>query len=271
MKNVISFSGGKTSAYLCWLAIKLFGRENCAFVFMDTGAEHPKTYDFVKRCDEYFGLDLVYLRVKTGELGKGNTYCEVGRDSVKFDLKPYSSVIEKYGVPEIGKGCTRDLKERPFLKFCKDNYDSFVIWLGIRVDESKRAKKSELYKSLFEISDFDKKDVNDWWNLMPFNLEIPEWLGNCVFCPKKSSLKLAAAQRDEPGLYFEFIEMLESDRVRFDNKTSHYSRMYRGKMSLQQVIAQFDGFTGNEIKQRIRSVKMTDSGCCSESCEVFTG
>jgi len=41
---VVSFSGGRTSAYLCSLIKGL--HPDAVFVFMDTGAEHPETYDF---------------------------------------------------------------------------------------------------------------------------------------------------------------------------------------------------------------------------------
>ena len=47
--------------------------------------------------------------------------------------------------------------------------------------------------------------------------------------------------------------------------------MYKrqGKKSLEQVIGMFDGSTGDEIKARIRGTKATETGSCSESCEVF--
>ena len=89
------------------------------------------------------------------------------------------------------------------------------------------------------------------------------------FCPKKSNLKLAAAQRDGPQMYLQWVEMLHADTVRIDNKTGHYSKMYRGKQSLESLIATFDGSTGEEIKARIRGGKMIDTNSCSESCEVF--
>ncbi|HEY7864963.1 MAG TPA: hypothetical protein VIC51_03055, partial [Psychromonas sp.] len=122
---------------------------------------------------------------------------------------------------------------------------------------------------LAEIDERDKYDILSWWENQPFDLEIEEWLGNCVFCPKKSNLKLAAAQRDEPALYAHWISMLYSDSVRHDDNTGHWSKMYRGKQSLEQLIATFDGSTGKEIKARIRGGKMIDTNSCSESCEVF--
>lgn len=57
-KQVCSFSGGRTSAYLCKLLLEKFGKDNVEFVFMDTGAEHPDTYSFIKKCNKHFSLDL---------------------------------------------------------------------------------------------------------------------------------------------------------------------------------------------------------------------
>lgn len=120
-----------------------------------------------------------------------------------------------------------------------------------------------------EISDFTKEDVIDWWECQPFTLEISEHEGNCVFCPKKSDLKLAAAQRDNPDLYIEWLESINSESVRAGKGTGSVKSMYRGKQPLENIIAKFDGSTGEEIKRRIKGARMYDSGSCSESCEVF--
>ena len=75
MKKVVSFSGGRTSAYLCYLMIEKFGRENVEFVYMDTGAEHPKTYEFIRNVNNAFNLNLTCLRtVFNPTLGKANSY-----------------------------------------------------------------------------------------------------------------------------------------------------------------------------------------------------
>ena len=94
-------------------------------------------------------------------------------------------------------------------------------------------------------------------------------MGNCEFCPKKSNLKIAASQRDSPKSYFKFVEMLHGDSVRVDDNTGNRNHMYRGKQSLESLIAKFDSSTGKEIKARIRGSKMIDTNSCSESCEVF--
>lgn len=271
MKKVVSFSGGRTSAYLCYLMIEKYGRDNVDFIFLDTGAEHPKTYEFIKNVNLNFQINLTCIRTDFRKLGVGNSFKIIDINSLSFDLKPYSGLLKKYGVPELGFGCTKDLKERLFKKYCDNKYgkQGYETWLGIRTDEPKRLSLKKGIRYLAEISDFEKEDVLSWWSGQPFDLEIPEWLGNCVFCPKKSNLKLAAAQRDEPELYIKWLDMLYSDSVRVDDKAGHWSKMYRGKQSLEQLIATFDGSTGEEIKARIRGAKHTDTGSCSESCEVF--
>lgn len=272
MKKVVSFSGGRTSAYLCYLMKEKYG-DDVDFVYMDTGAEHPKTYEFIRNVNREFGLNLTCLRTDFDTpMGKGNKYKVVDMSEIGPDLRPFSGMIAKYGVPYIGgMFCTDRMKLVPYTKYCNEKYgkENYETWLGIRADEPKRLSKKKGIRYLAEISDFEKEDVLDFWSKMTFDLGIDEWLGNCVFCPKKSNLKLTAAQRDEPEFYHNFLSMLYSDDVRHDNKTGHWSQMYRGKKSLEQVVSMFDGSTGDEIKSRIRGSKMTDANSCSESCEVF--
>lgn len=340
MKIVVSFSGGRTSAYTVIKAIEEFGAENVDVVYMDTGAEHPKTYEFIRKFHQYiletYGIEIVYLRTDFDTpLKQGNKYHILTVDDIGPDLKPFSEMIAKYGVPYIGgMFCTDRMKLVPFKLYCNEKYGTlgYKTYLGIRADEPARIwgdhkkKKYSVIKQLrikgyddqeccdkwnamfstplrideisqlvdgdtwlaklmikrfyensimqelhylCEISDFDKRDVLLFWSKMPFDLELEEWNGNCVFCGKKSDLKLAAAHRDNPVFYDDYLTMLHSDSVRADDNTGHWSKMYRGEQSLELLIAKFDGSTGEEIKSRIRGAKMTETGSCSESCEVF--
>lgn len=275
MKHVVSFSGGRTSAYLVHLMQqkKKVDGWDVSYLFMDTGAEHPNTYDFVRNVSKHFGVEITCLRVDINpELGKGNSYNVVSIDEIRQDLHPWKDMINKYGVPYYGGAfCTDRMKLGPFTKYCNDNFGkgNYTTWLGIRADEPKRLSEKHGIRFLAEISDFDKMDVLEWWSGQEFDLGIEEWNGNCVFCMKKSDLKLADAQRDNPGHYIEFLEALDGDDVRTGDNAGSKDSMYRKKRSLQQVVAMFDGSTGSEIKSRIRGAKMTEAGSCSESCEVF--
>tara|TARA_R110000782_G_scaffold263650_1_gene356393 strand:+ start:57 stop:947 length:891 start_codon:yes stop_codon:yes gene_type:complete len=295
MKKIVSFSGGRTSAYLCKVMIDTFGRENVDFVYMDTGAEHRKTYEFIKKVNNQFQLNLICLRGDfTKPLGDGVGYNVVDINSLKPDLKPFKSMMSKYGVPYIGgMFCTDRMKLKPFKKYCDDKYgkNNYETWLGIREDEPKRLNLKPLIKYMAEISDFDKQDVLNWWESIKFkhykickfknkktikvfyhvkfDLDLNEWSGNCEFCPKKSNLKLAASAKDEPESYKRFLLAMSDSSVRVDNNTGHRSKMYRGKQSLESLVATFDGATGDEIKARIKGGKQLDTNSCAESCEVF--
>ena len=142
MKKVVSFSGGRTSAYLCKIMIEKFGRENVDFIYMDTGAEHEKTYSFIKNVNREFGLNLICLRGDFNlPLGKGVGYTVVDIESLKPDLAPFKAMLSKYGVPYIGgMFCTDRMKVKPFTKYCNDTYGkkNYETWLGIRADEPVR-------------------------------------------------------------------------------------------------------------------------------------
>tara|TARA_R110002033_G_scaffold167458_1_gene206605 strand:- start:304 stop:882 length:579 start_codon:yes stop_codon:yes gene_type:complete len=142
MKKVVSFSGGRTSAYLCKVMIDKFGRDNVDFIFMDTGAEHPKTYDFIRKVDKYLGLNLVCLRGQFNqELGQGHTYKIIDVNDLKCDLGVFSSLTKKYGTPTVtGAWCTSRMKEETHDKYCDDVYgkSGYETWIGIRADEPSR-------------------------------------------------------------------------------------------------------------------------------------
>ena len=59
MKDIICWwSGGITSAVACKLAIRLYGKEKCRVVMIDTHNEHPDTYRFKSDCEEWYGLPI---------------------------------------------------------------------------------------------------------------------------------------------------------------------------------------------------------------------
>jgi hypothetical protein len=277
---VVSFSGGRTSAYLVWLieSMRKAGEwaEPVEYIFMDTGAEHPKTYEFIRKVNSEFELNLVCLRTRFNpELGEANSYDIVNIDSIGPDYKPWIDMLRKYGTPYNPGGafCTDRMKLVPFTKYCNDRFGrkNYTTWLGIRTDEPKRLKPKDGYRFLAEISEFEKIDILDWWDNQQFNLEIPEHLGNCVFCIKKGINKVALAAKDEPLLADAFKSVIESSEVRIvDQRKSPSLEMYRGRQSLGQIIQTFKDIDAEEIRVNLRGAKRFDSGSCSESCEIFS-
>lgn len=267
MKNVVSLSGGRTSAYLAHL-MKEQDPET-EFIFMDTGAEHPKTYEFIRNIVKHWKIKLTCLRViPNPEMNKPSTYETLSIDQIGPDLEPWKRMLSKYGHPYIGGAfCTDRMKTVPFIKYCDEHFGrgNYTTWLGMRIDEPKRTSPKPGIRYLAEISDFEKQDVIEWWKEQPFDLEIQEHLGNCVFCIKKSLQKVALATKDEPEMATQFIQTLQD----FDAKPDKV--MYRSNTSLEQVIALFSDTGRDELASRMTSMRQYDTGSCSESCEAFGG
>ncbi|MDP1013590.1 hypothetical protein Q6293_28020, partial [Klebsiella pneumoniae] len=76
MINVVSFSGGRTSAYLLWLMEqKRRAGKDVHYVFMYTGCEHTMTYRFVMVVVNFWYIPLPVLHVDIiPELGHPNGY-----------------------------------------------------------------------------------------------------------------------------------------------------------------------------------------------------
>lgn len=273
--QVVSFSGGRTSAYLVHLMEQKRVSENLnvKYVFMDTGAEHPKTYEFIRNVVRQWNIDLVCLRlVVDPKLGNANSYRVMNVDEICADLQPWVDACGKYGTPYVhGAFCTRTMKLEPFERYCKENYpDGYHSWLGIRADEPRRLKPRDGVSYLADISDFDKQDILDWWREQPFDLDIPEHLGNCVFCIKKGINKIALAARDEPEMVAQFRDVITSDTVRVVERRQQENKiMYRGNNSLDSIIAMFSDQSRDDIAATIRGTGGYDSGSCSESCEAL--
>lgn len=338
--NIVSFSGGRTSAYLvhCVERMRKAGQlSNVHYIFMDTGAEHPKTYEFIRRCVDHFKINLVCLRpVIDPEIGVGTTYRVVTLEDLKPDLEPWRPMLAKHGTPfNPGGGfCTDRLKTTVSDKYVKDHFgkDAFK-WIGYRADESKRAwgvknysnlkkmgfdsisaaelmteclasdsfgpllfkltdydpglfdgsmepakkllervrkQKKRGFRFMFEITGFEKQDVLNFWEGMPFDLEIPEWSGNCVFCIKKGETKVALAAKDNPKMADEFEALVDDNTVRDTGRKFGKLIMYRGHNSLRSIREKYKDVSREHLIESLRGGKALDTGSCSDSCEPYS-
>lgn len=292
--HVNSLSGGRTSRYQGFLLEGLARKNNwnLEHVFMDTGAEHPETYKFLLAMHDVYGWDITCIRAVTHEFNTGNTHEVLDIKELKQDYKAYIDHCEKYNVPSISTpNCTERMKTIPFVDYCKSKYgkEGYKRWIGYRVDEPKRMKEVEDQIEMFSldkktkarrnshkgfgylahISDFDKQDINEWSKSEPFDLpEKFDHLGNCVFCVKKDTQKIALACRDEPEMAANYIEVINKDNNR-TLPSSPYNKniQYRGKHSIQSVIDTYSEIPTEILRVNVYTGKKTKTESnCTDSC-----
>ena len=92
----ISFSGGRTSAYMLYKILEANdGLPNrVKVIFTNTGREMEQTLDFVQECSHRWKVDIVWLEydIVDGEV----TYKTVNHNSASRNGEPFEKLIFKY-------------------------------------------------------------------------------------------------------------------------------------------------------------------------------
>jgi len=200
----ISFSGGRTSAYMLHqiLAVNDGLPDRAKVVFSNTGREMPETLDFVQECSDQWNVPIVW--VEDAERVEGQPIFDVvSHNSASRNGEPFARLIQrKKACPDQSKRfCTEHLKI-----LCARRYLMSIGWtqwtnaLGIRADEAHRKVPSpdKRVTRWYPLEDVTKNMVNAFWRSMPFDLKVKQGLGNCDGCFLKSEATLAALARDYP-------------------------------------------------------------------------
>lgn len=274
---VISFSGGRSSAYMTWRILNdkyYTDKYNIVVIFANTAQEHELTLEFINNCDKYFNFNTIWVEAEVHHVKrKGTTHRIVTYQTASRNGEPFEQVITKYGIPNKKfPHCTRELKLAPIqsvMKLMGLNFKNCTTAIGIRADETRRVSKSADIKNIiYPLVEWGvtKDDVLDWWSQQPFDLEIKEHQGNCKWCWKKSDKKLFTNIRDNPE-WFEFPMMMEAKypNVGADCDGEVKRTFFRGGRSTIQLFQQYE-----LSKNNLLPINNEESGGCSESCEVFT-
>lgn len=263
---IVSFSGGRTSAYMCWwLKTYMSHIWNFIFVYANTGLEHEKTLEFVNKVDKFLELNLTWLEaVIDPKPNKGTSYTIVDFDSACRDNRLFKDMCKVYGLMNRTYiHCTRELKIQPIYKFAQDylGKNNFRRALGIRYDEPKRFQIDfqNYLQPLAQIQKTTKQDVLDFWKEQPFDLEIEEHYGNCVSCYKKSDKKLKMIADENPNYFDAFID-LENNYKTIRTKKEIEDGI------LERII--YRGYrTGYEVKNNLKLPEnLSDIDECAEEC-----
>ena len=271
----ISFSGGRTSAYMTKMLIDNFSDAYDFIVtFANTGMEHSKTLEFVHNCDVHFGFNTVWLEGVVHEGRIGSTHKVVTYETASRKGEPYEAEIKKYGIPNTAfPQCTRELKINPMRSYLKSigvNHRTIPTAIGIRADEKRRVSKTagadNITYPLIDIWPTDKQDVLDWWEDQEFDLGIDEFEGNCLGCFKKSLRKHFLQIERDPTCY-EFYERMER-QYRMHGPQDGERVFFRGNTDTVMLFKMHDEFV-KAGGQHPKQMDLYANGGCSESCEVY--
>ena len=227
---VISFSGGRTSAYMLYKILEVHDGvlpEDAVVTFANTGREMPETLDFVQACADNWGIDIVWLE-RTIEKGEGKEKYSYGVKVVDYESasrngEPFAQLIKvrRYMPNPVARFCTADLKVRAINQYVWEHRGfpkPFLTMIGIRGDEQRRAAKmhntvdygNDRYLPLW-VDGKTKEDVYEFWTNQNFDLNLPnnngttDW-GNCDLCFLKGLNKKISIIRLRPDLADWWIE-----------------------------------------------------------------
>lgn len=241
---LISFSGGRTSAYMTYMLLNKYrGKRDIAVVYANTGKEREETLEFIHKCDTQLGFGTIWIEtVINPTFGKGGDVKIVTYETASRKGEPFEQVIAKYGIPNMGTiHCTRELKTNPTLRYIRSlGWKDYEQAIGIRIDEPKRIKiRDKIIYPLVTEFPSNKLIINQWWANQAFNLELKGYEGNCDLCWKKAKRKLLTLLVEKPELavWWNEMEQKYGDYIppthKHNNKIELPVTFYRGHESVQ--------------------------------------
>lgn len=223
MNRIFNFSGGKTSAFM----VLKYYKHGDLVIFCDTKREHPKTYKFINDFEAFENIPIIRLEY------------EGGFDALIEKTKATPNHFKRFCTVELKiKTCRRYLRKQGIMK-----YENFI---GFRYDEPLRVKRrKQMWKKVvdkFPLYDdkIDKTQINEFWKLKPYTLEIPSILGNCTLCFMKGKNAIISILASHPELAEPWIK---------DEKLTGYTYLKDISMEQMASIAANNLFKGYDLTQ----------------------
>lgn len=233
---LISFSGGRTSAFMAKFILEHEKYRECEklFVFANTGKEREETLRFVDRCDKEFNLNLIWIEADIPpNKGEGTNYRIVDFNTASRNGEPFEALNKKFGLPsKLFRHCTRDLKEVPIRKYARSVFGKeYITAIGIRADEKHRiGNDPQKFYPLAEVG-IDEKIIRNFWSRQPFDLGLKDFEGNCDLCFLKSTRKKLTIISDNPNV----ADWWNDQELKFQTEKQSKFDVYRDNSVLDLV------------------------------------
>lgn len=258
---LISFSGGRTSAYMLKQMLDAYGGAfppDIHVTFANTGKEREETLRFVHECQMRWGVSIHWLefRSRKTSLPIEERFEEVGYNSASRSGEPFAALIESKGFTPNAtmRWCTAELKVRVMKWFMQARgYSNWVNVIGLRHDERHRVAKSrvkpkEAWTNAMPLDDakVSVRDVRAFWAAQDFDLNLLPFEGNCDGCFLKARPKLWEIERTAPGTLQWWSDMEKALDARPDVKcaSNRFVTEYSYAELIRDVRQQPDMFAG---------------------------
>ena len=220
----ISFSGGRTSAYMLWRVLQSNGGKlpgDVIVCFANTGKEDEATLEFVRDCSVSWNVPITWLEWRDTE----EKFEVVTFETASRNGEPFEALIRKrnYLPNPVTRFCTIDLKIRPIGRYLlslgmadtKTEAENMSM-IGMRADEQRRAAKiADKSRIPLVTACITKEDVAAFWRSQSFDLNLPNnngvtMHGNCDLCFLKGGAQILSliAEKPERAVWWANIEAL---------------------------------------------------------------
>lgn len=256
----ISFSGGRTSAYMLYRVLEAHDMslpDEAKVVFCNTGKEEEATLQFVNDCSQKWNVPITWLEFSVENNEKITKVVDF--KTASRNGEPFDAVINFYQ-PSLPNGrtryCSSQMKTRTMHRYLRsigwEEWDSFI---GIRADEPKRVVKFRTnpnpegkYETVhlpLAQDGVSSKDVSIFWKQQDFDLGLPNingktMHGNCDLCMLKPKAQILSLIQEKPERALWWIQQEESASKRcsgdgkfFAIDRPSYVQMY--KYALEQT------------------------------------
>ena len=220
---LVSFSGGRTSAYMLRRILDAHGDalpDDVFVVFADTGKERPETYHFVDEIQKRWLVEIHKVERPGG-----------------FE----QLIKDRSGLPNgVARWCTGDLKIKPMRAFMRARgFKWWAMVVGIRADEPARVAKmrgidgdSWDHSLPLAAAGITEDDVMGFWLSQDFDLKLKQHEGNCDLCFLKSKRKLLNLMAARPGMADWWVQMENLASSQFN-----LSHTYAQLLAISQELA----------------------------------
>lgn len=206
--TLISFSGGRTSAYMLWRILQAYDGElphNKRVVFANTGKERPETLRFVRQVGAHWDVHITWVEARP----KGYEIVDYGTASRAGE--PFADLIarKKFAPNALARFCTEELKVKPMHAFAAAIFGGrpYTEAIGLRADEmwrvakmmSRNSEQGRRCVAPLAKAGVRKADVLAFWREQEFDLDLPPGgAGNCDLCFLKSRRTLERLIAEDP-------------------------------------------------------------------------